>query len=71
MRIFDFQKKSWKFIKEQLGESRNTIHNPGCGWYQLYSFRAEILPDVGYLRTCINDRERIALVRINIGEYKF
>lgn len=70
MRIFNFQKTKWKFLEEPLKEYTKYLYNPGCGWYQIYSFLAEELPDFDNLKTCINERERLALVKINIGSYR-
>lgn len=70
MKLFDFQKKNWKFIKSQLEETSEDVCNPGRGWYQLYAFRAESLPDFTYLKSCVLDCEKLALVMINIGAYK-
>ena len=70
MKIFNFQRKNWEFKKAHLESSLEDIHNPGRGWYQIYSFRAENLPDCEYLRICLDESEKLVLIIINIGEYK-
>lgn len=56
-----------KFHKAKLKESSCAISNPGCGWYHLYTFHAEIPNRDFYLA---DESEELVLLIINIGAFR-
>lgn len=66
--------KNLEFISEIQKESNQDLFNPGCGWYHVYTFRAE--PEEGkpvdqeiWLDES-SDQERLALVLIDLGSFQ-
>lgn len=64
-------KKFWQFKSAELSEITDELQNPFRGWYQIYSFRAELEPAPNELIWCLNDNETCALVIIDISAYKY
>ncbi len=64
-------KKKIRFQKADLWETSEALHNPGCGWYHVYTF--SIAPphreEVFYLAVGSED-ERLALLLIDIGAFR-
>lgn len=63
------REKGWNFTKASYKETSRPLHNPGCGWYQIYSFAAEQQIDTQELKWCICREETLALVLIDIGAF--
>ncbi len=62
-----FHQKKAKFTCAYLSESSAELPNPGRGWYQVYSFDVREKIDEGELKWCLDVREHLALVTIDIG----
>ena len=70
--LFDKKKakeKKWRFVQEDLKEVTEELKNPARGWYQIYTFLAEQEPDFEVQRWCLDRRDTLALVLIDIGGY--
>ncbi len=66
-----FAKKArWEFHKADLTEQTLELRNPIRGWYRIFPFYAHETPDFGNIEWCASDTGTIALVIINIGEFK-
>jgi hypothetical protein len=59
----------WKLQKASYRETTEPLNNPGCGWYQIYSFAAENPVDTEELKWCICKEETLVLTLIDIGAY--
>lgn len=70
LRGFDRSIAGWKLRAEDLTERPEDVSNPCRGWYQIYRFLAEQEPDLGELEWCLDKRETLALVFIDIGGYR-
>lgn len=71
--LFDKKKakeKKWRFVQEDLKEVTDELKNPARGWYQIYTFLAEQEPDFEAQRWCLDRRDTLALVLIDIGGYR-
>lgn len=71
--LFDKKKakeKRWRFVQEDLNEVTDELRNPARGWYQIYTFLAEQEPDFEAQRWCLDTRDTLALVLIDIGSYR-
>lgn len=62
--------KKWSFQKAEFEESTIELQNPARGWYKIFPFMAEEEPDFDKLCWCDEDKNSLALVIINIGEYR-
>lgn len=62
--------RKWKFRGEDLTERAENINNPARGWYQIYTFEADKEPDYKELRCCLDKKDTLALLMIDIGGYK-
>lgn len=73
--------KTGKFKKADYSEIWESLENPGCGWYHVYSFGVEkdrnpvsSNPDeadeAGSYLQVVSSGEQLALVRINIGAFR-
>jgi len=62
--------KKWIFQKAEFEESTIELQNPARGWYKIFPFMAEEEPDFEMLSWCDEDFNTLALVIINIGEYR-
>lgn len=63
------------FVKADFQESARNLMNPGCGWYHVYSFKAQppadgrpVEEEVWLDESC--RREQLALALIDIGEFR-
>lgn len=64
------QKQKWIFCPGDLIESINELDNPMRGWYRIFPFYAEETPDFENIAWCKNKEDSLALVIINIGEFR-
>ena len=62
--------KKWSFQKAEFEESTIELQNPARGWFKIFPFMAEEEPDFDKLCWCDEDTNSLALVIINIGEYR-
>lgn len=62
--------KKWSFQKGDFEESTIELQNPARGWYKIFPFMAEEKPEFDKLCWCDEDENTLALVIINIGEYR-
>ena len=53
-----------------LAERPEDICNPCRGWYQIYTFQADTEPDFGELEWCLDRKDTLALVFVDIGGYR-
>lgn len=60
----------WKLRTADLTECTEDIRNPGRGWYQIYTFRADEEPDFGDLEWCLDRKDALALVFFDIGAFR-
>ena len=63
------REKGWTLQKSCYKETTQPLYNPGCGWYQIYSFAAGQQVDIQELKWCICREETLALVLIDIGAF--
>lgn len=61
--------KKWRFQKAEFEENTIELQNPARGWYKIFPFMVEEEPDFDTLSWCDEDKNTLALVIINIGEY--
>ena len=63
-----------KFHKTVAEETNVFLHNPGCGWYHVYSFAvrssSEQFPEEGESPPFLYEEESLALVLIDIGAFQ-
>jgi len=64
------KEKKWRFVHGELTETTEELKNPARGWYQIYTFLAEQEPDFAAQRWCLDTRDTLALVLIDIGSYR-
>ncbi len=62
--------KKWSFQKSEFEESTIELQNPARGWFKIFPFMLEEEPDFAKLSWCVEDKNALALVIINIGEYR-
>ncbi|MCI8326611.1 MAG: DUF4832 domain-containing protein [Lachnospiraceae bacterium] len=67
--LFKKKDKS-RFEKAIFTEEMGDLSNPGRGWYRLYSFSAGEEIEEEELRWCLNENERLALVMIDLGDFR-
>lgn len=60
----------WKLKADDLAERPEDVSNPCRGWYQIYRFSADREPDLGELEWCLDRKETLAFVFIDIGGYR-
>lgn len=73
MMFLSRRKKSvsgWKMNIADLTERPEDVCNPGRGWYQIYTFQADSEPDFGELEWCLDRKDTLALVFVDIGGYR-
>ena len=63
-------KQKWEWVPEELPESTEELENPARGWLEIYTFQAENGIDPLELRWSLRMGETLALVLINIGDYR-
>lgn len=64
-------KSKWVFQKADLSENTTEIRNPARGWYCIYSFMAEAIPDFKNIAGNVAEsKDSLVLVIINIGAYR-
>lgn len=71
--LFDWKKakeKKWIFEQKDLTEVAEDLKNPARGWYQIYTFLAEQEPDFEAQKWCLDMRDSLALVLIDIGSFR-
>ncbi len=64
------KKENISFQRAVLEENTDFLCNPARGWYQLYTFCVEETPDFVYLESCMDNKENLALVLIDIGAFR-
>ena len=62
--------KKWSFQKAEFEENTIELQNPARGWFKIFPFMVEEEPDFTKLSWCDEDTNALALVIINIGEYR-
>lgn len=64
-------KKNMRFRKADLRETSEALHNPGCGWYHVYTFSAAPprREEVFYLAVG-GESEQLVLLLIDIGAFQ-
>jgi len=60
----------WRWKPEDLAERPEDVSNPGRGWYRIYTFQIEQEPDFGELEWCLDRKDTLALVFMDIGGYR-
>ena len=60
----------WKLSKADLAERPENVSNPCRGWYQIHNFQADSEPDFGELEWCLDRKDTLALVFVDIGGYR-
>ena len=60
----------WKFQRAKLRESTEELRNPGRGWYQVHTFVMMDSLSIENLERCVEKGDALALVLIDIGEYR-
>lgn len=72
MKLFDKWKETTKFRFKaaELKENDKNDSNPGRGWYRLYSFTIEEPVIYDELRVVCCKEEQLAMVQIDIGNYR-
>lgn len=61
---------NYRLCLESLLESTEELKNPGCGWYQIYSFYANQKPNVNELDWYTHEKDSLVLVICNISAYR-
>ncbi len=64
------QASGWKLNPADLAERPEDLRNPCRGWYQIHTFEADREPDFGELEWCLDRRDALALVFLDIGAYR-
>lgn len=64
------KEKAWRFVQNELSEVTEELKNPARGWYQIYTFAAEEEPDFEEQKWCLDSRDTLALVMIDIGGFR-
>ncbi|MDR0948693.1 MAG: DUF4874 domain-containing protein, partial [Lachnospiraceae bacterium] len=60
----------WSFEKGVYTEGNESLPNPGRGWYQVFSFAAEVPIDESELHWSVNPQEQLAFVQLDIGKFR-
>lgn len=58
------------FHKADLAEVTQEFPNPARGWYQIHGFSLEQAPDLEEQRWCLDPRDTLVLVLLDIGGFK-
>lgn len=69
-RSFHFRQPKWRFQAADLSESTEVLANPARGWYQIYTFQIDKEPDFKEVEWCLDHKDTLALVMIDIGDYR-
>lgn len=73
MNIFGRRKRTnsgWKLKSADLAERIEDVCNPCRGWYQIHTFAADAEPDFGELEWCLDRKDTLALVFVDIGAFR-
>lgn len=73
MNFFKRLKRSDSGLKlnmADLAERPEDVCSPCRGWYQIYTFQADEEPDFGELEWCLDRKDTLALVFVDIGGYR-
>lgn len=54
----------------ELTERPEDVRNPCRGWYQIHTFQADTEPDFGELEWCLDRKDSLALVFVDIGGFR-
>ena len=60
----------WKLNTADLAERTEDMRNPCRGWYQIYTFQADEEPDFVELEWCLDRKDALALVFLDVGGYR-
>lgn len=63
------RRKNAVFTPAEWKASEVMLHNPGRGWYRIYTFRLPEEPDFSELIWCLDADETLAMVMLHIGAY--
>lgn len=63
-------RKGWHFEEADLTEVTEEFSNPARGWYQIHTFKVEQEPDFNELEWCVNKKDTLVLVLIDIGFFQ-
>lgn len=64
------RRKQTRFELADLQENTSYLHNPSCGWYRIYPFEIGQKQDFEELYWCLCEEEGLALVLVDIGEFR-
>ena len=64
------EKSDWNFQKADLSEDKRKLENPSRGWYRIYTFEVEKLPDFQPMLWNDLEGDTLVMVILNIGAYK-
>lgn len=62
--------KGGHFDGANLTEVAEDVPNPARGWYQIHTFLAEREPDFKELEWCVNQKDTLALLVVDIGFFR-
>ncbi len=63
-------RRGWYFEEADLTENVEEFSNPARGWYQIHTFWADKEPDFKELEWCIDKKDTLALILIDIGAFQ-
>lgn len=64
------EKSDWNFQKADLREDKRKLENPSRGWYRIYTFEVEKVPDFQPMLWNDLEGDTLVMVILNIGAYK-
>jgi len=64
------EKSDWNFQKADLSEDKRKLENPSRGWYRIYTFEVEKVPDFQPMLWNDLEGDTLVMVILNIGAYK-
>ena len=64
------EKSDWNFQKADLQEEKRKLENPSRGWYRIYTFEVDKIPNFQPMLWCDLEGDTLVMVILNIGAYK-
>ena len=64
------EKSDWNFQKADLREEKRKLENPSRGWYRIYTFEVDKIPNFQPMLWCDLEGDTLVMVILNIGAYK-
>lgn len=64
------EKSDWSFQKADLREEKRKLENPSRGWYRIYTFEVDKIPNFQPMLWCDLEGDTLVMVILNIGAYK-